>query len=34
VDFKPTLNGKLHALSADGKQIDQQMSQGIIANGN
>ncbi|MDN5679510.1 MAG: AsmA family protein, partial [Ewingella sp.] len=34
VDFKPTLNGKLHALSADGKQIDQQMSQGIVAGSN
>lgn len=34
VDFKPTLNGKLHALSADGKQIDQQMNQGIVAGGN
>lgn len=31
VDFKPTLNGKLHATTADGKQLDQQMSQGVVA---
>ncbi len=31
VDFQPTLNGKLHVISADGKQLDQQMSKGIVA---
>jgi len=30
VDFKPTLSGKFHVTTADGKQLDQQMSQGIV----
>jgi hypothetical protein len=29
VDFKPTLSGTLHASANEGKQIQQQMSQGI-----